>query len=201
MAAVLGQWSPILTAAALLPALQFVCVAKPNIGFAAWLYRPTWKGFLGGAALCVLAIAIDPRWPVKWLEAVKGGVSYGAPAFSLAGCFTLLALLRWRRKEGRLFLGLSIAPQLPIFYDQLPLWLIPSTAWRSVLLSALSWVAWAIWYPSSQLMTQFSAARPLVLALIYAPALVMLLMLPRREEEGLTKAQVASDGPVSSTDR
>ncbi len=182
MAALLGQWSMLLTAAALLPALQFVCVAKPTIGFATWLHKPSWKGVIGGVALCLLALVFQPEWPLKWLESVRNATSYRAPALTLAGCFTLLGILRWRRKEGRIFMGLALVPQLPVFYDQLPLWLVPPTVWRSLLLSALSWVAWFMWYPSSALKTQFIVARPLVLALVYAPALVMLLMLPRRED-------------------
>src|SRR5215208_2674097 len=46
-AAILGQWSPILTAAALMPSLQFVAAAKPTVGLAAWLYRPSWRGIVG----------------------------------------------------------------------------------------------------------------------------------------------------------
>jgi len=189
MAALLGQWSILLTAAALLPALQFVCVAKPTIGFAAWLHRPSWKGVVGGVALCIIALFFQPDWPFRWLESVKHAVSYRAPALTLMGCFTLLGLLRWRRKEGRVFVGMAIVPQLPVFYDQLPLWLVPSTVWRSLVLSATSWIGWFIWYPSSALKTQFIVARPLVMAFVYFPALVMLLLLPNREEERLPVAK------------
>jgi hypothetical protein len=182
MAALLGQWSIVLTAAAMIPALQFLCVAKPNIGFAAWLYRPSWRGIIGGIALCAFSLIFMPDWPLRWLESIRGTVSYRAPALSLAGCFTLLALFRWRRREGRVFLGMAFVPQLPVFYDQLPLWLVPTTMWRTLLLSATSWVAWFMWFPSRALMTQFAVARPLVLLFIYVPALVMLLTLPQREE-------------------
>ena len=187
MAALLGQWSILLTAAALLPTLQFVCVAKPTIGFATWLHRPSWRGVFGGIALCVVALAFQPDWPLRWLESVRNAISYRAPALSLTGCFLLLGFLRWRRREGRVFLGMSLVPQLPVFYDQLPLWLVPSTAWRSLLLTALSWVAWFMWFPSRALPTQFAVARPLVLLLIYAPALVMLLLLPAREDQPAPK--------------
>lgn len=186
MAALLGQWSPILTAAALLPSLQFVCAAKPTIGFAAWLYQPSLRGALLALALVAISLVIQPQWPLQWLEALRGTMSYRGPALTLAGCFTLLAALRWRRREGRLFLGMVLAPQLPLFYDQLPLWLVPSTVWRSAALSALSWVAWFAWYPSRALETNTSAARIWILLLVYAPALLMLLALPAREEPAAT---------------
>jgi hypothetical protein len=181
MAALLGQWSPLLTAAALLPALQFVCAAKPNIGLVSWLYRPTWRGTLGIVAIVVLSLLILPRWPMEWLEALRGTPRYRGPAFSLLGAFTLLAVLRWRRPEGRLYLGMALVPQLSLFYDQLPLWLVPGTWRRSLLLSALSWVAWFLWYPSAALASSVAAARPWILLFVFAPALVMLLWSPRAD--------------------
>jgi hypothetical protein len=44
-----------------------------------------------------------------------------------------------------------------------------------------------MWFPSRALPTQFAVARPLVLLLIYAPALVMLLLLPAREDQPAPK--------------
>ena len=182
MAALLGQWSPILTAAALLPALQFVCAAKPNIGLVSLVYRPSWKGAAGAIALAIVALFFVPQWPMEWLEALKAAPRYRGPAFSLIGAFTLLGLLRWRRKEGRLFVAMALVPQLTLFYDQLPLWLVPSTIWRTLTLTVLSWVAWFQWYPSRGLPSSVAMAKPWILALIYLPALAMLLWLPEREE-------------------
>lgn len=80
-------------------------------------------------------------------------------------------------------LTLALVPQLPLFYDQLLLWLIPSTVWRSWLLSALSWVGWFMWYPHRLETYQSAAARPWLLATVFLPALVMLLLLPARPKE------------------
>lgn len=182
MAALLGQWAPLMVAAALLPSLQFTMAAKPNIGLAAWAYRPSWRGALSAVALGVVALIVVPRWPLEWLEALKAAPRYRGPAFSLVGAFTLLSVLRWRRREGRLFMAMAILPQLSLFYDQLPLWLVPSTIWRSLLLTALSWVAWFQWYPARGLTSSVAAAKPWILALVYAPALVMLLLLPNRDD-------------------
>jgi hypothetical protein len=184
MAALLGQWSPILTAAALLPALQFVGAGKPNIGLVAWAYRPSWYGVAGVAALCLLSFVIQPDWAAEWRESLRAAPRYRGPALSLIGAFTLLGLLRWRRREGRLFVAMACVPQLSLFYDQLPLWLIPSTVRRALVLTVSSWVAWFAWYPSAGLTSSVAAAKPWILALIYAPALVMLLLLPVREEPG-----------------
>lgn len=182
MAALLGQWSPVLTAAALLPALQFVCAAKPNIGLVSWLYRPSWSGVIGSAVLCAVAFLLVPTWPMEWLDAVKDAPRYRGPVFSMLGLFTVLGILRWRRREGRLYIAMAFVPQLSLFYDQLPLWLVPGTWRQSVTLTALSWVAWFQWYPSSSLPTSVAVAKPWILGLIYAPALIMLLLLPAREK-------------------
>lgn len=183
MAALLGQWSPILMAAAFLPALQFVCAAKPTIGLATWLYRPSWKGAAGAVVLVAASLIVLPRWPFAWREALEAATSYKGPALTLAGSFTLLAALRWRQREGRLVLALALVPQLPLFYDQLPLWLVPQTRWRSLALTVSSWAAFLAWYPSRALETSLAAARPWVLALIWAPALVMLLWPARAASE------------------
>jgi hypothetical protein len=193
MAALLGQWSPILTAAALLPALQFALAAKPNIGLVAWLYNPSWRGALGAAALVLLSLLVLPGWPLAWLDVLREAPRYRGPAFSLVGAFTLLAALRWRRREGRLMLGMALVPQLALFYDQLPLWLVPSTWVRSAALSALSWIAWFQWYPSRALSSSVDAATPWILGLVYLPALVMLLALPPRE--GAAADLTNEDGP------
>lgn len=180
-AAILGQWSPLLTAAALLPTLQFLAAAKPTVGLAAWLYQPSKRGIIGGLILVALAFVVLPGWLGDWREAVGRTARYRGPATTLLGCFLLLGLLRWRRREGRLFVAMSLIPQLPVFYDSLILWLVPSTLWRSVALSAASWVGYLAWYPSRASPLQNEIAFPFLVFTIYLPALVLLLLLPAKE--------------------
>jgi hypothetical protein len=186
MAAVLAQWAPLMTAAALLPALQVLAPAKPNLGLVAWLWRPSWRGALAGVLLVAVTLIIHPAWPAEWRAALATAPRYRGPALSLGGAFLLIAIVKWRLREGRLFLAMAVVPQLTLFYDQLPLWLIPSTAWRSVALSALSWVAWAQWYPYRAATSSVAAARPWIVWLIYVPALLLVL---------LHKAPASPDAP------
>lgn len=181
-AAILGQWSPLLTAAALLPALQFLAAAKPTVGLAAWLYQPSRIGIIGGVILVVIAFLVVPGWSGDWREVVGSTSKYRGPATTLMGSFLLLGILRWRRREGRLLLAMSLMPQLPVFYDSLILWLIPSTVWRSLALSAASWVGYLAWYPDRASPLQNEIAFPWLVFTIYLPALVLLLLLPAREE-------------------
>ena len=176
MAAVLAQWAPLMMAAALFPSLQFLAAAKPNLGLACWVYRPSWRGVIGGVVVALIALALIPSWPLEWRSALATAPRYRGPVFQLAGVVLLLAVMRWRRPEGRLFLAMSVVPQLALFYDQLPLWLVPTTVTRSVVLSALSWVAWWQWYPSRALGSSVAVAQPWIFWLIYVPALGLLLM-------------------------
>jgi hypothetical protein len=176
MAAVLAQWAPLMTAAALLPALQFLTVAKPNVGLACWTYRPTWRGAITAGVFVALTLLIVPTWPVDWREALQAAPRYKGPLFrGASGLILLLGVIAWRRREGRLFLAMAVVPQLSLFYDQLPLWLVPRTAWQSIGLSALSWIAWWQWYPSRALTSSVAIAAPWVFWLIYVPVLILLI--------------------------
>jgi hypothetical protein len=199
MAAVLGQWAPLMTAAALLPALQFLLVAKPNLGLACWTYRPTIRGALAAAAFVLLTLLILPTWPLDWRRALEAAPRYKGPVMRGAtGLLLLLGALRWRRREGRIFLAMSVVPQLTLFYDQLPLWLIPNTVWRALALSALSWVAFAQWYPSRGLTSSVAIAEPWVFWLLYVPALVLVLLLPRSEPAERGPSVSAGGSPAMS---
>jgi len=175
MAALLAQWSPLMMAGAVIPSLQFLGAAKPNVALPCFAYRPTLRGVLLGAAFVVVSLAVVPTWPFDWREALRDAPRYRAPITYFGGPILFLAALRWRRPEARAFLAMSFMPQLTLFYDQLPLWLVPTTVWRSLALSALSWVAWAQWYPSRAIPTHVAIARPWVFALIYIPALLLVL--------------------------
>lgn len=175
MAVSLGQWSPLLVAVALEPRLGFACVAKPNLGFASWIYRPRWWTILSSAGLAVLSLAVIPTWPADWLHAIADRPEKFSPMLTLAGPALALAALRWRQPEARLFLALAVVPQTLLFYDQLALWLIPRTLRESLLLSIASFGLLLTWFyrlqPGVYLMRE---AIPYVIAL-YIPALVLIL--------------------------
>jgi hypothetical protein len=182
-AIILGQWSPLLTAAALMPTLQMFAAAKPTVGLAAWLYRPSIRGIIGGIVIGAIAFLVQPGWVSEWLAAAGSTNKYRGPATTLLGCFLLLGIARWRRREGRLFIAMSLMPQLPVFYDSVILWLIPSTVWRSLFLTAMSWIGYIAWLPYQASPHQNEIAFPWLVFTIYAPALLLLLMLPPREAE------------------
>jgi hypothetical protein len=184
-AAILGQWSPLLLAATLMPVLGFVLVAKPTIGLALFVYRPTRAAIVGGAVLIALSLAVRPSWPVEWIERLTSHAgNMLMPVTRWAGPLVLLAALRWRRPEARLLLALSVIPQTLTFYEMLPLFLIAANAAEALLLAALSWAALLIYdamaAPELAFVEKHQLMSQLLVALMYVPATILVLRRPNR---------------------
>ncbi|MFL5574577.1 MAG: hypothetical protein ACJ79S_01180 [Gemmatimonadaceae bacterium] len=206
LAATLGQWSPLVTAAAVLPWLGGAAVAKPNIGLALAAYRPTWRGAVGAFALVVASLALVPRWPLDWLHLVgTQHAIYHAPVATFGGVLLLLSLVRWRLPGARLLAVLACIPHMLFFYDQLPLWLIPRTWRESLLLTVSSLLAWLGWVatlrPGVVTNDYIPAAQPYVTFGVFLPALLIVLwQRPRHPvsaawratDDGATRAEGAA---------
>ena len=179
MAAVLGQWTPWLLLGMLWPALGFFFASKPTLGAACFAYRPSARAAIGGAAIVLLSLAISPGWPSLWLRNLDSVIEHPAPIAAPFGFLLLSALLRWRRREGRLLLAMAFVPQLLLFADQLPLMLVARSARDAVLLTIGGWVAAIFWFmQEADKFGAVSFAAPYVLAGCYLPALWIVLRQP-----------------------
>jgi len=180
------QWSPLLVAATLIPGLQFLAVTKPNLGVAALVYNPTWRGVIGCIAFVLVSLAVLPAWPWEWRRIVAQLHTHTAPFRMFLGPPLLLAVLRFRSREGRLLLVMALLPQRLLLYDQLVLWLIPRRWWSSLLLSVVSWPALIAWMKPSLFGVSGLATWPLTermtMLFIYLPVLYMVLRRPNRGE-------------------
>jgi hypothetical protein len=189
MAASLGQWAPLVTAAALLPGTGFLAVCKPTLAAALAFSRLTRSIIFGGAAFLLASLVIQPSWPARWLANVGLAAPHPAPIFTLAGAALALAALRWRREDARLVLGMASVPQLSMFADQLPLLTVAQTRVQSISLALLSHIGGLLW-----LFTRDPKAHPawdgtrFLLASVYLPALVLVL---RRPNEGKLPGWIA----------
>lgn len=173
-----AQWGPFIMAATLMTAegraLAFV---KPNLGLAAFAYRPSVRTITVVLLATVVSLLLMPQWPAGWLDALlSADARYTAPLLAPGGFLILLASLRWRTPEGRLLLVSGIIPRHNYWYDGLLIWLVPSTWCQGLLLSALSWVAYLSW---ARLTTGLPGhishpmAWPWQIGFIYLPALAM----------------------------
>lgn len=134
------QWSPLLMAALLLPALLPFAAVKPQMGLSLLLAgKWTLRTLAFTAAFVLLSVILLPSWPVVWLQMGKLGTYNGRiPLVVIPGFLLVAAALLWRRREGRLLLGLAVTPQR-YFYDQLSLFLVPQSLRQMLVLVTASW--------------------------------------------------------------
>jgi hypothetical protein len=133
----LAQFSPLVVAAVLLPALPLALI-KPNLSLPAVAAWPNVRGLLLSAAVYGASLLLLPSWPLDMLRNADQ-VRHVMPLLSATGPLLLLALLRWREPRARLLLAMAILPQRTLPYDQLLLWLIPSSWKQMLVMSAVSW--------------------------------------------------------------
>lgn len=183
-----GQWSPILTAAVILPSLGWLWVAKPNIGVAILAATSSARllkiALLGGALIIAASVALSPNWPREWLASLARQQHMGAPIMRTGGILILLGLLRWRRPEARLIVALACVPQTNNWYEGVPLLLAASTFRESLFLSAVSILGYFIppYVMTATNESQFNAqVGALMVAFCYMPATLLVL---RRPNEG-----------------
>lgn len=179
-AATQAQWSPLIVAAGLLPALGFLAVLKPNIGLAIAAYRPTRRVVIGGSLVLLASLAVAPHWPIEWLRnSTSSGVEalHRPPVLETGGVLLLLALLRWRAPEARLLLVMACVPQLLFWNDQLPLMLVARTRREVLLLTVLGSVGYMAWELLLAPGENYGlAAARYIMVFLYLPALVLVLL-------------------------
>jgi hypothetical protein len=195
LAAEAVQWSPLLAAAYGIPWLGILLSAKPTVGLAIWLARPSRFAVIGALVLTATGLLFIPSWPLEWVAALRhtslgqeGGTPYFAPIGSAGGAFAVLALLRWRRPEARLVFALACVPQTPLLYETVPLFLVPISITEGGVLWLGSWLA-ALWLssagPFANDLERFRVSVNAIGWCLYFPAVVMLL---RRPNVGPTPA-------------
>ena len=99
-----AQWSPLIMAAAFIPALMPVVLIKPHIALPVVLTHPSRIGIYCCIAVGVLSLIVYPRWPFVWLSqlgqyqrffpvsvARGSGVAFGIAALAREGCATVIA--------------------------------------------------------------------------------------------------------------
>lgn len=181
LAVVLGQWAPLLAAAALAAPLNWLLTCKP-IGLPLFLYRPSWRGAWWIAGFLLVSLVVLPSWPLDWIRNARTVDGHPAPVMAPGGLLLLVALLRPRVPEARLVAAFACVPQNLYFYDQLPLGLCATTGRRAFVFAALGWCAWWLGQRGCATPTYCgSEAARWILWLLYVPAVVMALTTVRND--------------------
>jgi hypothetical protein len=172
------QWVPLLVAGVLLPWLAFLLIVKPTTGLALGIGWPSRWALIGAVVLLAVSFAVDPGWLVHWRAGVGSNIVYHVPPIRRPfGWLLLLALLRWRRPEGRFLAASALIPQAAMPSDLLALLLIPQTFGERAIFVAgtqlLALYGISVHEVSPSLFAQ--KLWPMMLILGYLPALVMVL--------------------------
>lgn len=181
-----GHWVLLVVALALLPGLAPLgALFKPTLGGALGLTWPSRRGMVTAAVVGLVSLPLLPSWPLDWLHNLAQHRHASPLLFAPAGLLLLLAALAWRRRAARLLLLLALVPQRLIWNDQLPLHLIPATARQQLALLATSWAGFLLWrlrlHGIHTLHAFDDASGPLVLLVLYLPALGLVLWQGRHE--------------------
>ena len=179
-AILLGQWSPLITAAVAIPAISMVWAAKPPVGLAMFAAWPSRRAAIAVGSILLLSLAVLPTWPARWIDALANSIAR-APLLLPGGFLLLLPLIRWRRAEARLLVGLACVPQTVGFYELLPLFLVPrrrSEAYALAFLTyAAAFTATLVFprIPQEPLEAVLLRRWPILLGLVYLPAVFLVL--------------------------
>lgn len=187
------QWAPLLIAAALTPPLSWLLAVKPTLGFALWSGWPNRKAVLGGLLFVGFSLLIRPTWIQEWLASVSK-TPHSPHLLRPGGFLMLLGLLRWRRPEGRLLAILALVPQTTALYETLPLALLCHNRPQAAAFATLTMSAHLLFLLGPQGPWPVGAEYQwwVLLALVYLPAIVLVLRRPNDEASAWSWLSVSS---------
>jgi hypothetical protein len=154
------QWSPLIAASGFFPLLLPATMAEPQVGLPVFLTSLSRRGL----------------W--IWFRQL-GNYEHYIPILVLPGALLMLALLRYRNRDGLLLFLSALMPQR-WFFDSFTLWLIPQSRREITWTVFFSWGAgiWR-WYhiPSS-----FAQVGRCTVIFCYLPMLVVVLLRKRQRD-------------------
>ncbi len=140
-----AQWTPLLTAGMIVPALGWLGAAKPNLAVAMLAgsrsRRQALILVLGALLLLAASLLIDPGWPWKWRAALASATHFRPLILRPFGLLVLALLLRWRDADARLLLALAVVPMTGLAYDALPAILVARTWPQCLGLVVIGWAS------------------------------------------------------------
>ncbi len=171
------QWSILLTAVALMPALLPLTLVKPQLGIPIALIRLTWRRTIACSTFLLLSFLVDPGWPLRWWPQAQSYDGFVPLLVLPLGPLLLLALTRWRTQSAQFLVLMAMLPKRG-WYDALPLFILPKTRWQMIAMVIWGWGPILVMPPGNY-------AFKVVLA-TYLPALIIVLY-PRLQRTRLVR--------------
>ena len=189
-----AQLAPLIAAVYYLPWASFLLPVKPSIG-ASMLF--TWSraryAIPSGLFLLLVSILVFPGWISEWMRTTAGSWEYTSPIARAGGFLMILALLKWRTKEGKFLFLLSLIPQVSGWYEAFLPMLVGRTKREYQVLSMTSSIGYCLLLlmvastPEKQIPT-FQIGQ-LIVAFCYLPALIVVLRRPDGPDRDTGKAK------------
>ncbi|HEX6576365.1 MAG TPA: hypothetical protein VF042_15460, partial [Gemmatimonadaceae bacterium] len=185
----LGQWSILFTAALFFPVLAVISAAKPQdaLPVLASSTKSSTAVFagLGGIALVAVSFLIFPQWVAEWSAAIRHAPHMTPLILRPGGVLVLAALMKWRRPETWLLLGLVATPHSWGWYAVLPMFTIPASFGEAVFLAGTALAG--DWYANTVLDPQTvggltSSVGSIIIVTICLPCVAMILRRPNAGE-------------------
>ena len=180
-----GQTTPLMVAAALVPALGVLMTVRPNTSAALWVAWPSLRTLVAASLVLVLSLLALPSWPWDWWLALPQDHTPMMPAILRPfGFILLLAALRWRLPEGRLIFVMAVIPQTTLPYELVPLALIPANRLEMAIYVAGTWIAVAAaegFHLSESMATWNARGWPVTLCAVYLPMLYLVFRRQKRK--------------------
>lgn len=180
----LAQWTPLVAAGAVLPAVGWALACKPNVALMAlagaqWRERRRVMWCVAAAtAITALTLLADPTWPLRWRDALQTSEHFMPLVLRPWGWLLLLAAFRWREPAARILLAIAIIPHTPGSRESLLFFLTPIAAPQALVLIVGSHVAARMmdgWDWQRSFVAYIDASAHAVLVAVYLPFLVALL--------------------------
>jgi hypothetical protein len=194
------QFSPLITAAILMPSLLPISVVKPQLGLVAAASGKWSRTTIGvAAAIVVLSLLIYPQWPLDWLRTGSLAIYDGrAPIAVVPGFLLALSLFAIRSREGRVLASMSVVRQR-FYYDQLPLFLVAESWTQMVLLLAGAWASAGVnmlnGWSNLERTAQDSRSWTSIILGMYVPALSVALWNAWKRRQSSSRSITTADSP------
>ena len=195
---VVVQWPPLLIAVIFAPSMSWLLAVKPTMGFALWVGWPNRKAIIGGVLFVALSLLVRPTWIPEWLASVAR-TPHESHLLRPMGFLMLLCLVRWRRPEARMLAALCLVPGTTALYETLPVALVCRSRPQAATYAGLTMLAHVLYQLGPQGPWPVGAGYQwwVMLALIYLPAVVLVLLRPN--ESGSLWDVTESERPAANS--